>query len=83
VLREHGATLLGRVALASGCLRRGTFEGFPDGYFVAQEPVFIWGFGFDQVEGVGEQLSWLTESSAVKLALDAFFGDGVEGDGHG
>jgi hypothetical protein len=77
VLREHGATLLGRVALASGCLRRGTFEGFPDGFFVAQEPIFIWGFGFDQIEGVSEQLSRFAEGSAVELALDAFFDGGV------
>jgi len=38
--------------------------------------------GFEEIEGVGEEVGRLAEGSAVKLALDSLFGGGVWRDDH-
>jgi len=83
MLGEEGAGLLGRVALAASCLGEGAVQVGVDGFFVAEKPVLLSGLGLDEIEGMGEQLSRLAEGPAIELALDALFGGGVEGDGHG
>ena len=83
MLGEEGAGLLGRMALAASCLGEGAVQAGVDGFFVAEKPVFLSALGLDEVEGVGEQLGRLAEGPSIELALDALFGGGVEGDGHG
>ena len=83
MLGEEGAGLLGRMALAADCLGEGAVQAGVDGFFVAEEPVLMYCLSLDEVEGVGEQLGRFAEGPSVNLALDALFGGGVEGDGHG
>jgi hypothetical protein len=83
MLGEEGAGLLGRVALAASCLGEGAVQACVDGLFIAEKPVLMHCLSLDEIEGVGEQFGRFAEGPAVELALDALFGGGVEGDGHG
>lgn len=54
-----------------------------DGFAIAEEPVLSCLLGFDEVEGVCDQLGGLGVTASGELALDALFGGGIEVERHG
>jgi hypothetical protein len=75
--------LFGGVGFATLGLGEAEVEVLVEGVAIAEEPVFCGGFGFEQIEGVGEEVGGFVEAAAVEFTLDAGFGGGVEGQAHG
>lgn len=83
MLGKQGARFLRRIPFAAGRLGEAFVEIGVDGFFVAEQPVFLGRLGLNQVESVREQIGRLAEGAAVELFLDSLLDGGVEGDSHG
>lgn len=83
--------MLGRVGLAAFLRRKAFVKAAIYGLFIAQEPVFhrlivdtvVGLLRFHEVEGMGDELGGVAEAALLKLALDALFDGGIEGERHG
>lgn len=80
MVREEGLRFIQGIALASFGFSEAEVEAVVNGVAVTQEPVFL---GFEEVEGVGDDLGGVVEVASVEFTLDALFGLGVEGEVHG
>jgi len=88
---EPGLHLFGGVELAARGLGETHIKGTVDSILIAEPPVFhlfsqrlgSGRFGFEEVEGVGDELGGVVVAGAGEFLLDALFEGGVEGERHG
>jgi hypothetical protein len=81
-LSEDGFGFFRGVALATFSGGDAFGESLADVVVVLKEPV-AFGLGFEEVEGVVEEVVGSGVGAAGRLALDALFGGGREGERHG
>jgi hypothetical protein len=79
---EEGAGLFGGEGFAALGLGEGGVEVVVEGVTVAEDAVLCCGFGFGEIEGVGEELGGFAEAGGGEFALEAGFGGGLVGDGY-
>jgi len=75
---EVGAGLFGREGFTALGLGEGDVEVPVEGVTIAEEPVLCCGFGFEEMESIGEELGGFAEAAAVEFAQDAGFGGAIE-----